>query len=690
MAVGHIPHKLPRASPLALRGWILLCALLNAAGWVLSILGHLDKTGYAVALCLAAILVFSSTRNEYGRSFHWPHLKRRFTKAFPLAFLTLLILAALGGLLYPPSNFDALACRTPRVLHWLDAGRWHWIPTDTRGAFNTRTCGFEWVTAPILLFFHSDRWLFLLNIISFCLMPGLVFSVCTRLNLSPRLVWHWMWLFPAGLCFVLQAGSLANDLFGATLALAAIDFALRAKSAKNPARPLRYSLLAAALMTSAKISNLTLLLPWGVAILPGLLLYVRNCRRSAAQSVNSQSSKRRAASLIAHWLVNLGILGLAILASFLPTAAANFRKTGDWTGIKTEQAWLRPPSKLICFVHNSLLLTEQNLAPPIFPWATAWEAFLERHMPRRWRTILDDFAEEGHGSYRLRELPIEEHAGLGLGLTLAGLAQVAAGFWKSKRVPSQNKAHNPVAHEQGWNRNWRRTAMASPVISLGAFMCKSGLVAASRVIAPDYGLLLPLLLSSRRSSRTVKSLWWRFLALLAFAFAAIGLILTPARPLFPAKHVFDFLQKHYPSPSVERAALAYSVYRDRWDVFAPLRTVIPSDAKVLGAATGWVAETCLWRPLGQRRVVHVRADFSPAKAQQLGMEYIVVEVDAATGTLGEPLSEWLQKMNAVEVGRFSIRQLVSQPPAEFAVVRLRGNRTSDVRFPAVQFVAAAY
>jgi hypothetical protein len=67
----------------------------------------------------------------------------------------------------------------------------------------------------------------------------------------------------------LQAGSIANDLFGAVFALAAVDYALRARMGGSRTAFFT-SILAAALMTSAKTANLPLLLPWLVALLPSL------------------------------------------------------------------------------------------------------------------------------------------------------------------------------------------------------------------------------------------------------------------------------------------------------------------------------------------------------------------------------------------------------------------------------------
>src|SRR5205814_4382414 len=87
-----------------------------------------------------------------------------------------------------------------------------------------------------------------------------------------RVAWQWMWIFPAGYSFLLQAGSAGNDTFPTVYALAAIHFALRAKKTGR-ASDLWLSALSAALLTGAKASNLPLLLPWAIAVLPlfGLL-----------------------------------------------------------------------------------------------------------------------------------------------------------------------------------------------------------------------------------------------------------------------------------------------------------------------------------------------------------------------------------------------------------------------------------
>ncbi|MBW8863621.1 MAG: hypothetical protein JF609_01620, partial [Verrucomicrobia bacterium] len=104
--------------------WIWLCAYLNAAGWALSALHQLNKAGYAAAFIigLGAWLYWrQKTGTPWPPKIHGPKWMRRFRRGFPLAFLILAGMAFLGGALHGAGNYDALAYRTPRVLHWLDA-----------------------------------------------------------------------------------------------------------------------------------------------------------------------------------------------------------------------------------------------------------------------------------------------------------------------------------------------------------------------------------------------------------------------------------------------------------------------------------------------------------------------------------------------------------------------------------------
>ncbi len=62
--------------------------------------------------------------------------------------------------------------------------------------------------APLIALARTDRFLFLLNFASFCLLPGVAASTA------------WMWILPTGYGFLLQAGSIGKDLLGAIFDLA--------------------------------------------------------------------------------------------------------------------------------------------------------------------------------------------------------------------------------------------------------------------------------------------------------------------------------------------------------------------------------------------------------------------------------------------------------------------------------------
>lgn len=132
-------------------------------------------------------------------------------------------------------------------------------------------CVFEWLSAPLILFTRTDRLLFLINLASYLMLPGLIFSVFTRLQVRPRTAWWWMWFLSSGWCFALQAGSDVNDSFAAIYPLAAVDFALRARESKRVA-DLWLSVLAAALLTRVKQNNIPLALPWAMAAWPSVRL----------------------------------------------------------------------------------------------------------------------------------------------------------------------------------------------------------------------------------------------------------------------------------------------------------------------------------------------------------------------------------------------------------------------------------
>lgn len=616
--------------------WIWLCAYLNCAGWTLSALHQLNAGGYVVALTLglAATLVWSrKTGTPVWPKIYWPKLHRRFRRGFPLAFLILAVLAFLGGALHPANNYDGLAYRTPRVLHWLAVGHWEWMHTEFQ-RLNTRTAGFEWLTAPQFLFLHTDRLVFLINIISFLLLPGRFFAVLTRLGVRPAAAWYWMWLFAGGYGYVLQAGSVVNDMFGALFGLTAIEFALRARKDRVPST-LWIAGLAAGLMTSAKAFNILLLLPWMVAVLPVGKVLLRRPIASAA------------------------VIILALSASIVPTALMNIKQCGDWTGLRAEQPAIGGGSKACHFLANAINLPLANLAPPFFPFRPQWESFVKNTVPERLSIELHKTVEGGLAEFQIMEMQTEEWAGLGLGVT--GLLLVVL----ARKIRAGN-----IGRPQ-----WFSPATLVPLTAwagIGVFMIQVGAAGPARYLLIFYPLLVAPVLAGEGVSELFRRQLWRNTALATMAISAILLILSPPRPLWPAKTVVQTLAGGHPdNPLLRRVQSVYDAYGTRVIGFDPVLAALPPEAEPLGYMAFDEPEAGLWRPFGSRRIEHFRYEDSPLDLRARGIHFALVSENLLKQHGPTEPDDWLARMQAETLQTFEFKLLARDQPHGWRLVRFR-------------------
>ena len=624
--------------PLPIAGWIVLCAFLNCAGWALSAVHLLNLTGYLSVLA-AGLIIFAvwwkrakGVKTAGMGGFAPLKLVRRFRRPFSLAFLILAALAFIGGAIHAPANYDGLAYRTPRVLNWLAEGRWHWIHT-TFERLNVRAAGFEWVTAPMILFTRTDRCLFLINIICFLLLPGLIFSLFTRLGVRPKAAWYWMWLLPSGYGFLLQAGSIGNDLFGAVLAIAALDFALRARTSGRVG-DLWLSALAAALVTGGKTSNLPMLLPWFVAALPSVRLLAQKPVASVA------------------------VILAAAASSFLPMAVANQRNCGDWTGQAAEKTQFLKSMPVLHVTQNAALLAVQNLAPPVFPMANAWNHLMEKVTPPARQATLDLVFERMGAHLAVGEMQIEEDAGLGMGVTLMLLATMAGTFLvKSSRLR---------ASESSASRFYRYAVLVSAWCPLLAFMAVSGASTPARLVLPFYAPLLPLCLMRQSGDWIRRNWWWKAAGMGVFALAAVMVIITPARPLWPAQSILSRLK----NPAAQRAEAVYSVYSERPEAFAPARERLPADAGTVGIIAFDYPETSLWKPFFTRRIKHVIPTDTAEEMAGRGIRYVLISSETLGAHYGTTVEEWLKKTHAEIVWTMELRLRASREANEWTLAKL--------------------
>lgn len=620
--------------------WIGLCALLQVAGWGLSAIGQLNARGYAVVLGIAVLVAFAfrhrCVRSPSGAAGGFKKLWRRLHRPLPMGFALLAALATLGGLLHAPSNYDGLTYRIPRILHWLAENRWHWVVSDFP-RLNPRGCAWEWTAAPVIALLKTDRPLFLLNVISFLLLPGLVFSVLHRLGVRARAAWHWMWLLPTGYCYLLQTGSIGNDLFGATFALAAMHYALRARRTRC-ASDFWLSVLAAALATGTKSSNLLLGLPWLLAIGPALkhLLTLR--------------------------LVTPVMAAVAVLCSAIPISVLNLRHCGDWSGQTLEHAAMGGAPVLRVAV-NSFWLAFRNLAPPIFPFAKAWNETVQRALPPEWKSRLESLFEGAEAGFQLSEMESEEGAGLGFGVCVL----LALSWWAARA--RGNRFQTARLRSETISA---RLIVPAAWVALLLFMSQSGLSAITRLIAPYYVLLLVPLLRNPGHADVVRTRAWGGGALAVFALGALLLAVNPARPLWPATTVLRALgAESSPHPLVRRAWTVYSTYQHRPRAFDPVLRVLPADANPLGFIGFDDLETPLWRPFGSRRIVHVRQADTADELRRRGVCYVLAGEETFHGRYNESLPELLRRLDAEVVVSIPLQLRAARGPVQWYLLKVR-------------------
>jgi len=600
-------------TPKTISIWIWCCAYLNCAGWTLSALNELDPAGYVMALLvgLAALFVW---RKKAAESFSprslWPKLRRRFRRPFPAIFLLVAVLIFLGGALYAPSNYDALTYRLPRMLNWLAAGHWFWIPTINE-RMNWANTGWEWMAMPFLALLHSDRGLFLINVLGFLLMPGLLFSVFRQVGVARKVAWTWMWVLPLAYGYATQAGSIGNDFTGTLFCLMSIHCGLRSRHSGRVS-DIWLAGLAAALMTGVKLSNLPLLLPCLVAVWPAL----------------GQLRKNLAGSL--------AVTGIAVLISAVPTAVLNRAHTGSWNGDPQNLTQVQVKNPGAALLGNSLLLFQQSFMPPVLPGAHKVNDWLDKKLPATWQQMLREKFPRYRGA-SLNELPQEEGAALGLGVTLLLLVVIGA-----------------AAFGLGWPGSKRGLMLSMSPVGLAAwvsslfFMLKTGSEADARLMLPYYPLVIIPILLLPAQDHLLRFRSWRVLLVLAALSVLPAVVLSPARPLWPAQTISERMARQHPdNPSLQRLAMVYSTYAHRNDLLAPLRDRVPEDALKIGFLAGDDdSDYSLWRPFGRRQVVYLQSDIQKSVNVPGDVEWLVVKRKIWPEAGNAPLEEWAAQHQA--------------------------------------------
>jgi hypothetical protein len=627
--------------------WILLSSSLILTGWLLSISHQFTAQGYALWLGASALILAWYWRqfrsSAQTQIFSLARLRTRLRKFLPAAFLSLALLALTGGLLYEPNNHDGLSYRIPRVLHWLTHGSWFWTGnSDTR--MDTRSVGFEFLSVPFLALLHTDRLIFLWNWTGFLFLPALIFQLSRRLGASGRVAWNWMWLAPSAYGIVLQAGSIGNDSIAGVFFLASLVLATGRQPV--PFRDLAFSALAMAICAGIKSTNILWALPWLCVILPQTKTLLRR-----------------------PWLTT-SLLLVCLGLSSVPIWLSNQLRCGDWTGEKAEVT--TSPEKpntvanpTVGIVGNLILLGIQNSAPPVWPFVYQTTDFVRSSLPKPFVVSLSKSFEGGFQDLAIRELPQEEGAGLGLGLTilsfLALFAAIGTRPWKI----------TPPSPALG-------IAWLATLVSILIYSSKMAIGCPARIILPALMFLIVGFSVLPNQCWLVRSRLWRWSAFFALASSILVLILTPSRPLVPHGIMVKLAQKlSLPLSLNKRIFNVYETYGRRARAFSPLLIAVSPGTRVLGYTGGVALEAALWKPYGDHSIIFVPPADLLKNPQCPHPELLIASAYTIKKSTGlEPL-EWIRKTGASILAQKEIIFLVRNGPELFYLLKLPSSESAS-------------
>jgi hypothetical protein len=368
------------------------------------------------------------------------------------------------------------------------------------------------------------------------------------------------------------------------------------------------SVLAAALLTGAKLSNLPLVLPLGVLLLPAL------------RRVNWFTWRTPVVFLV------------ALLCSFAPMALLSLKMTGDWSGDPTDQWGMRTHNSFGGLIANAVIFLNDAVQPPVLPISERLNSLAAAlsHNAAPFMDWLKQSHHEFHG-VGFGEMVYEGGAGLGFGIC-AYLFFLILGHWFIKCPGPRTGNHS--------GRPWAwRLAPLIAWISYGFYLMKLGSYLTARIGAPYYPLLIiSIILRPRIAAFERHKITALFAALAALSVIPV-LILTPIRPLFPASLLSRMEQKS----SLQAIAAKYRLWAGLRDDLAPIRNVLPPETTKLGYAAAFRDTPYgLWKPLGHRVIVELGLPLG-SKAKPPGdLDYAVVTENGIKQRYDMDLKSWCE------------------------------------------------
>ncbi len=547
-----------------LRLWIVTCSVLVSWGWFLSLFHGLYGFSY---IPVVAALVYFEFKIASGKNFEkiiGRSLSRLFTiRMFLTGVFTLsTILLLFKGLLNGPSHDDGLCYRIPMAMQWIMHQGWIWAPwQDMRINMGGTTSA--WLSVPLLIWFKSDRTVFLSNWVCQLFFPGLIFSFWRGMGVSGRICWYLMWLLPSAFCFMLQAANTSNDTLGTFFVLAAFYYALKAR--RNPCwESVALSILSIGLATNVKLNFAVLGFPWLFAIFPQLRV------------------------LLGRPLFSIGLVALAISSSFFPESIICWYHGAGFTGLGFNKSVVAPPFPF-SIVGNTFMIILQNIWPPLIMGMTFGSNLSSAISNSNLGYIMDRYFMSGWNIH-YQIVPVEQ-AGLGLPVIIGLIV-----LWMyTKRT---NAIQTP-----GFNN----LVLGGIGCGLLHFMMFSNSDQEARLICPYYVLLLPALFLRR----VLKTKLFRFADRACTVSSLISAILCLT--ISEGSIAFTGLNDRANEDDSASALLAQLV---------PAKEGVIGMIRVWCDREAWA-----WRPYGSRVVIEFSTQASAAEMESYGVHYVVIFQD---------------------------------------------------------------
>lgn len=393
----------------------------NVSGWLLSAVGMLGVAGYALMLAPLLWGMAQIVKQHRASAPAFALLSRRRMRLWEWLFISLLIVSLVGACTTQPFGWDACAYRIPRVQRWLAENRWCWLNSaDDR--MDISALAYEWMAAPQLALLKTDRFLFLINLIPYALMPGLLFQAAAGVGLTRRWALFLAAIVPFGYCYALQSAGLQNDGIAVFFGLSAVVFG-RAGSARWLSPRWRFGLcfLSLALLSGLKITNVPLAGVLGIWILWREWKPLRN--------------------LLPEFLTVVPLLAACFLCSILPISIANQIEAGHWSGDPENHYRHKSEHPVAAVAANSLFLFGDAITPnPLAGKMNAWLASA-RSNPESWFRKLTGLHPH-LGYFRFPLLGYEGTSGLGAPLLLI-LSVIVLGCFSRKSKKSLKSLRPP-------------------------------------------------------------------------------------------------------------------------------------------------------------------------------------------------------------------------------------------------------